>query len=436
MSRARYGAGGIAALLLWAAACGGSVGDAPGGDDQAGSLHATQGLPCAVGDVIARRCATCHQDPPLYGAPMPLTSWDELHAPSYSDPSRKVYELVSERIHDDKHPMPKPPNPRLSAGDAKVLDDWITAGAPRASDGCAAAEGEATVGPLDCTPDVHVKPKAPWTMPQTKDDEYVCYGFDITNEQKRHVTAIAPAIQNKKILHHLVLFQSKESVDPVPHACSAASSSSWRMVFGWAPGGDNLKLPPAAGFPLEGTTHYVAQLHYNNLNHLPGELDSSGVDMCSTDKLRANDADVMAFGSNEFTIPAKSRHDITCSLEVPTLVPDLTLFAVLPHMHKLGTSLVNTLYPQTGGPPVDLGTMTQWDFNNQAWFPIHATITPGDHIATRCVWTNPSEEPVSFGENTADEMCYAFTMYYPRVTASFWSWIVPAAVSQCSPTPQ
>ena len=55
----------------------------------------------------------------------------------------------------------------------------------------------------------------------------------------------------------------------------------------------------------------------------------------------------------------------------------------------------------------------------------------GDTIRTRCVWKNPTDAPISFGQETSDEMCYSFTVYYPRITVPVWSWAVPAALSSC-----
>jgi hypothetical protein len=58
----------------------------------------------------------------------------------------------------------------------------------------------------------------------------------------------------------------------------------------------------------------------------------------------------------------------------------------------------------------------------------------GDTVRTRCAWTNPSDTNVHFGENTEDEMCFTFEIYYPKITAAQWSWAVPAYTSKCSPT--
>ncbi|WP_394828400.1 hypothetical protein [Pendulispora albinea] len=342
---------------------------------------------------------------------------------------------MSRRIHDETAPMPA--KGRLSPADMRILDDYIAAGAPRSSDSCAPRPGKDDgPAPLDCHPDVHIRPKVAWIMPKDRHDQYVCYGVDVTQASKRHAMAIAPIVQNRRIVHHALLMQSDRAEDPTPHPCTPGGVVRWRMIYAWAPGGQNLVLPEETGFPQEGTTHYVVQIHYNNVAGLEAETDASGFDVCTTDKLRPSDADVMAFGATNFTLPPRSRYDMTCKVTVPPFFGQVRAIYGMPHMHKLGTTLVNTLHPAgAGAKPVDLGTQSAWDFNNQPWYPIDATLRAGDVIKTRCAWINPTQSPVTFGENTEDEMCYAFTVYYPKITAPTWSWALPAASSTCTATP-
>ena len=430
-----------------AAACGGSTLDAtPGTDGGASSYEGgsvptgPSGLPCDVDDVLARRCRDCHFDPPRFGAPMPLITWDDLHAPSKSDPSKPVYVRVGEKLHDPVKPMPQPPNPPLSDPDMKTMDTWIGLGAPKFDGTCGPTSGgndggAVTPPPLACTPDTHVAPPSAWSMPQDTNDVYVCYGFEANVTSKRHIVAMTPKIDNLSIVHHVLLFQSDTAVDPAPAPCSGGGSFKWRMVYGWAPGGKNLDMPPEAGYPVEPGTHFVVQVHYNNLAHLAGQQDKTGFDLCTTDQLRPNDADVMAFGTMKFTIPAHATEEYDCNVSVPQQLDGLHLMFAMPHMHKLGKTIATAQHPTGGGAPVDLGTVPSWDFNNQVWQSLDATLHTNDTVSTKCVWTNDTPTDVSYGENTEDEMCYSFTMYYPRVTLSVWSWAAPAALSTCTHTP-
>lgn len=52
-----------------------------------------------------------------------------------------------------------------------------------------------------------------------------------------------------------------------------------------------------------------------------------------------------------------------------------------------------------------------FDFQLQHSYNVRTTLMPGDSTATTCQYT----EPARFGEGTMDEMCYAFTLYYPKL---------------------
>jgi hypothetical protein len=103
-------------------------------------------------------------------------------------------------------------------------------------------------------------------------------------------------------------------------------------------------------------------------------------------------------------------------------------------MHQIGKSIDTQQYPGGSGTAVDLGGQANWNFQTQTWFPITATIQAGDLIRTRCVWTNPGATAVNFGPNTEDEMCFSFTLYYPKI-AQIPSWVLPAEQASCGPTP-
>ena len=125
---------------------------------------------------------------------------------------------------------------------------------------------------------------------------------------------------------------------------------------------------------MDATAHYVVQVHYNNARGLVGQTDRSGVSLCTTNKIRPNDADVLAFGSVNFSVPPMSTKDITCNLQVPTGLPDIHLVAAYPHMHEYGTTISTT----SNG--VDLGTVANWNFNNQPWFPVDHVVKAGDTV--------------------------------------------------------
>jgi hypothetical protein len=413
--------------LVSLAACSSSS-SATSSDAPAGSA----GLPCAVADVLTRRCHTCHGATPQYGAPMSLATRADLLAPAPSNPARRVFEEVALRIHDDARPMPKPPNERLNGRDTKVLDDWIAAGAPRSatSDTCAPSSAPDAGVRLSCTPDVHVRPSAPYALSADTDDILICYGWESPHPSKRHIIGLSPAIAATRQLHHVTLLQSDDAVSPLPGPCSPAAMTTWRSLYGWAPGASGLELPPEAGLPEGPGTHLVVQMHFVNPSH-EAVLDTSGFDLCTTEQLRPNDADVMAFGTTEITVPARGSRAVDCSIPVPADGAITHLFAAFPHMHKLGKSIVTTVRPGGTGAPVDIGSVPNWDYANQTWLPVDYTLRPGDVVQSKCSWNNPSDHGVGYGPTSDDEMCFSYVMYFPKIEASTWNWSLPALYSTC-----
>ncbi len=397
-------------------------------------------LPCGVESVIERNCVKCHGSTPKFGAPMSLTSHEAVHLRTPGDASKEVWQEMQRRVHlpaTDADRMPQKPNAPLSAADLAVLDEWFAGGASARTGACSdpipdAGDTDAYTKPLSCTPDMKLLPSAKYAMPKDKKDIYICYGVDLPVSAKRHITGIAPRIANDKIVHHMLLMQSTKTVSPVPHACTDAEIVGYRMLYGWAPGVKGYELPAAAGLPADApTTHWVVQIHYNNLNALVGESDDSGFDLCSTDQLRPNDADVAAFGSLKFTIPPKAKHDITATWLVPGSVPEIHVLGAFPHMHGLGRYISTSLTKAGSTTPIDLGTDVGFDFNTQFFAELPDTvIKPGDTVKTRCKWENTTDQAVSWGEDTADEMCYSFTLYYPKINTPLWRWMMPAYLAE------
>lgn len=393
-------------------------------------------LPCDVDAVLAKNCRSCHGEPTKFGAPMPLISNADLQASAKLTPGKKVYEQVAARIHDDAAPMPQPPNPRLSAGDMAIIDGWVAKGAPAGDTVCNNQTGGNTgVQPLSCTPDQLIRPASKYTVTDQTDD-YVCYGFDTNASERRHVIAGAPRIDNTAVVHHVLLYQADATVSSTPTSCGAGGGAGWRLVTGWAPGGKNFVLPPEAGFAEEaGTTHWAIQIHYNNAAGLKNQVDQTGYDLCTTDKLRPNDADILATGTVNISLPPRATTTTTCNLTVPAQFGNIKVISSWAHMHKLGKAQYAKRI--RGGAETTLLDAPTYDFSVGAGAQdVSVDIAAGDTIRTMCKWQNTGDGTVKFGEGTADEMCFAFLTYYPKITTPNFHWMIPSAplLSKCTST--
>jgi hypothetical protein len=101
------------------------------------------GLPCDVAALMRTRCISCHRTPLSGGAPMPLTSRDELLAAS---PIMGTYASRSLlRMRDTMAPMP--PGNLPPAAEVAAFEAWLDAGAPP---GSCMAPADAGVVVLTC----------------------------------------------------------------------------------------------------------------------------------------------------------------------------------------------------------------------------------------------------------------------------------------------
>ncbi|HRI69195.1 MAG TPA: peptidylglycine alpha-amidating monooxygenase [Polyangium sp.] len=430
-------------MVVWA--CGNNA-TAPGflgyggsggaGGEGGTGFGGTSALPCDVELIMRSKCQTCHAAKPIYGAPMPLVDANDFAAPARSDPSKTVAQVSSDRIHDKARPMPPLPA-TLDAGELATLDSWFGVGAPGGKTPCSTmGSGSSGTGGggLSCTPDVKLRASAPYKMPKLAADKYICFGATAAITGKRHITAVAPAIDNEVIVHHMLLYEVDTPYSSAPQACGPNSSLDARLVSAWAPGAQPFVLPPEAGMPIDSTKHYMIQMHYSNLMQLSGQTDLSGFDLCTTETLRPNEADVLVFGTLNISVPPHGTSDRTCDLQYPVDIPTINLFAAGPHMHTYG-SHISARVKHANGSTYEMATRDPWSFDNQYWNPISTTVAPGDTVSVRCAWNNPTTETITFGGKTSDEMCFVFTAYWPRITTPGWSWQATALFSDCTDTP-
>jgi len=84
-----------------------------------------------------------------------------------------------------------------------------------------------------------------------------------------------------------------------------------------------------------------------------------------------------------------------------------------PHAHKLANAM--DFRATVGGKEIVLH-QAPFDFNEQKMYPApngDVVLNTGDSVTTTCVFSNPTNQNVGFGENTGNEMCFNFAVYYP-----------------------
>lgn len=387
-------------------------------------------LPCEVERVLREHCQSCHADPPVYGAPMPLVTPIDFGMPAPSDPMRSVHTLVDERIVDPARPMP--PDGHLDVEDLEVLQSWLAAGMPGGEDAACDHQDEPAptpVGPeaLPCTPTHTFTAHAdgnedePFKVPTVgADNLYACIAFRSPLAEGTQATAWAPIIDDARVVHHWILYRTQTpQVDGAAGPCNMPSDSTF--VAGWAPGGQNFIMPDDVGLELGGPDDwFILQMHYHNAARHDDAYDRSGVALCTSDAPRPKTAGIFTLGSVAIDIPAGAQnHTVsgTCPGWITAYLPEpVDVIASFPHMHELGRSLrTDILRGGATGAIEPLVEVPSFNFENQKVYPHSPSvqIRPGDAIRTTCTYDNTHDFDVTFGEATEDEMCFNFVMVYP-----------------------
>ena len=102
------------------------------------------------------------------------------------------------------------------------------------------------------------------------------------------------------------------------------------VVAAWGLGGEAFSFPPEAGYPVGedhgGATYYMFEVHYDNPGQHSGIIDSSGLEILLTPKLRQYDSGLMTVG-----------HDVSSLHLIP---PGLEHYTSVGHCPDLCTSVI------------------------------------------------------------------------------------------------
>ena len=377
------------------------AGTAGGGDKSPSSANGA--LFCAAQKVFEDKCNACHGATPAAGAPMSLLTYADLTAAAPVTKGKKVYEVVSTRTHATSKPMP--PNGALAASDLAPVDAWIAAGAPAPDDAtCGGA------GPVPATSDQDWPPAGcdksykvlagPVTVPAGQETHPQFVSDAPWGDEKVQAIMFRPVSDNLKVLHHWIL---------------NSQGGTSTFVSGWAPGQDNTlrkPLPPDVGVYLpSGKQVLRMDMHYNNLQGTKAETDNSGVEICVTHALRKNAATTfMNFVGLPFIAPG-AETDIVGTCNVVVTQP-VFLMSESPHAHKLATHM-KLEHIRAGKSTILHDAPFAFDAQISNALPAPFELKTGDQVITTCHFKNDTNNLVTFGEDTGNEMCFNFATYYP-----------------------
>jgi thiol-disulfide isomerase/thioredoxin len=376
-----------------------------------------------VAPILQRQCETCHR--PGQIGPMALTTYAQAAA----------WRGDIKRYTESRQMPPWKADPgagdfqdarRLSGHEIATLAKWADAGAP---------EGD----PKDLPPPAHfhddwalgkpdmvLQPSRPYHVDADGGDVYRCYVIPTDFTQNRYVSAVDVQPGNRAVVHHVIAFIDGEgkSANLDGHEKEPGYTSFGGVGFtptgalgGWAPGITAHYLPAGVATEVPAGARIVLQVHYHKDGKPESDLSRVGIYFAKGPVDKTLHVIPVV---HSLQIPPNDPHYTVSTMSVPSPV-NYHLIAITPHMHLLGRSMKLTAI-KPDGAKVPLVSVSDWDFNWQStyFYKKPLALPKGTRVVMTATYDNSAQnprnpntppKPVTWGEQTTDEMCIAFLHY-------------------------
>ncbi|MEL6344404.1 MAG: monooxygenase [Myxococcota bacterium] len=317
----------------------------------------------------------------------------------------------------------------LAQDEIDTIVAWVEAGGPEGDRDDAAPTVDPWSPPTLDRVDITLQMPMPYTAKGSPDD-YRCFIVEWPAEDDLWVTAFEIVPDNTDVVHHVVPFIiSPEDVDAFRQMDADEEGEGYtcyggpggdvltliqtRWLGSWTPGSGAMALPDGHGLHIEPGSVIVMQMHYN----APGDdvqPDQSAINVRVEAEAHKEAqiyrwAEIPWLFGEGMDIPANTVGvEHTFSYTQRDFDKTYTIHTVMPHMHTMGRSIdIRVFHPD--GTETCLLHEPNYDFDWQRtyWLKEPLTIEEGDVSEVHCVWDNPTDQDVQWGEGTVDEMCLA-----------------------------
>jgi hypothetical protein len=372
-----------------------------------------------IAPILYENCASCHR--PGEVAPFSLLSYDD---------AAKRAALIA-TVTNSRYMPPWKAEPgvghfaderRLTEKQIALIKDWAKNGAPEGAAADKPPLPKFPEGWLAGKPDAVLKTQ-PFSVTADGNDVFQCFVIPLDFGGDKFVRTVEFHPGNKKIVHHALFFldtsgqaRKLDAATPEPgYPCFGGPRVAISGgLGGWAPGATPEPLPAGVSHPVEKGTDLVMQIHY----HPSGkpETDQSAIGLTFTEEVPVKGLANLVVGPRRLDLPPGEAH---IPVNDWAMVPqDVELIGITPHAHWLCKEMkVDAHLPD--GKVTPLIWVKDWDFNWQSQYryaePIQ--LPKGTRIEMHYVFDNSAENPrqpthppkrVHFGEQTSDEMAFAF----------------------------
>lgn len=242
------------------------------------------------------------------------------------------------------------------------------------------------------------------------DEGYRCVSFTVPEDM--YVSAFRPIAPNGT--HHTVLSREVSAQPDGIYSCDAATNGPV-MIYGSGVGTTPLEFPQGVAVKLKAGEKLLLNLHLFNVS--PSPLSGrSGIEVRRVDPTDVeHEAEMLLAGKDQGLVVDTGENTQTGYC---TMAGDVTVFAVIPHMHQLGIHMKVSAQTSGGVKPMIDADYTFDDQQYHVQDPL-IQLQAGDQVQVDCTYYNDRGETVHFGDSSLAEMCYAGIYRYPALGTPF-----------------
>lgn len=372
----------------------------------------------SIAPILNKSCVSCHR--PGEVAPFSLVGYDNAKKNATMIAAVTKQGLMPPWRAVDGHGEFLDAK-RLTSDEQDALKAWAEAGAPR---GNVKNEPKPPVFPAGWAlgkPDLTLSPKTEITLAPEGPDEYRNFVIENTSKETRYVTAIDLKPGNRRVVHHLVVFVDGSGAAKKRDAADKDGKEGYTTFGGpgfnpvgilgvWVPGYNLRRTPENVAFELKAGHTIVMQVHYHRSGKVEKDKSELGIYYAKIKPAKIARFGIFVDPTINIT-PGEKSYRVSRTFNIPT---EMTFYSVMPHMHLLGREMkVSAKTPD--GKTIPMVYIKDWDFNWQMQYefkkplvlPKGSTVTVEavyDNSATNPRNPNNPPKPVTFGEETTDEM--------------------------------
>lgn len=376
-----------------------------------------------VAPILNKNCVVCHRSGEV--APFALETWQQAQTWA-----RQIKDYTARRImppwkvvpgHGDFHDARV-----LTTDQIDTLARWCDTGTPQ-GDPKDLPPAPRFPSPIEWTlgkPDLVMQPIRAYHLDAEGPDVYRNFVLPADFTEDRYVSAMEFKPGNRAIVHHIVTYidvnaqavkmdnKEKEPGYSTNGVGIGVLNAEWGEV--WVPGRTPRFMPTGVAVRIPKGSKLVMQVHY----HKNGAPQTDLSQMALYYAKGKVDKKVAVYPLSNYTFalkPGEKRQEVKASLTVPA---DVHVHTMFPHMHLLGREMkVTATLPD--GTVKPLIWVNDWDFNWQETYEYREPIAlpRGTRLDMTAYYDNTDSNPrqllhppklIRFGEQTTDEMCFAF----------------------------